>query len=193
MADLKTRLKQIEYGPTSNGASGSTNWARNPDGAEAVAAIEALERQHDILLHTGRAVGELFEKSVIECQSLRQACANAQNETLKARSALSTKAQRTAALGTLRRLMVLKEAGDEARRMVRLTDPEADFSFVSGPVEEMVVDLIDAALGTDIASYLLYVSVGRGVICVSGREYPITSVDDIAAYLDAEFPIGTSV
>lgn len=103
-------------------------------------------------------------------------------------------ALRYAALDMLRELAALDEK--HTRYIAALRELQPDVSGVSPlpcAVEESVVRLIDTIFdATDIAAYLRWeASVMRdgGLIEAGGRSYPIRTVADVAAYLEAEYPL----
>lgn len=99
---------------------------------------------------------------------------------------------RAAALDMLRKLEELDEK--HAAYVAALRELQPDIGIVSPlprNLETEIVGLIDTILGADeIAAYLRWGTThGGGLIIVNGREYPIRNVDDVAAYLDAEYPL----
>lgn len=105
------------------------------------------------------------------------------------------KALRAAALEMLRELAALD--AKHARYVAALRELHPDISGVTPlpcTVEERIVRLIDTIFDADdIAAYLRWNAGdirGGGLIEVDGRSYTIRTVADVAAYLEAEYPLG---
>jgi hypothetical protein len=58
------------------------------------------------------------------------------------------------------------------------------FPMIPEGIETKAIELIDEILGDTIASYWLYDCRRNGGITESGVTWPITSIDDIRAWLD---------
>ena len=103
-------------------------------------------------------------------------------------------ALRAAALAMLRELAVLDER--HARYIAALRELQPDVSGIAPipcEIEGGIVGLIDTIFdASDIAAYLRWeacVMRDGGRIEVDGRSYPISTVADVAAYLEAEYPL----
>lgn len=103
-------------------------------------------------------------------------------------------ALRAAALEVLRKLAALDKK--HAAYVAALREVQPDIGLVSplpDDIEVDIVGLIDMIFDADdIAAYLRWEAATMrdgGWIGVSDREYSIRTVADVAAYLDAEYPL----
>ena len=105
-------------------------------------------------------------------------------------------ALRSAALDMLRKLEALDKK--HAAYVAALRELQPGIGVVSplpGDLETEIVGLVDMILGADeIAAYLRWeargMQGGGAVISADDHGYPIRTVADVAAYLDAEHPLG---
>lgn len=99
---------------------------------------------------------------------------------------------RETALAALQALHDARGRSDRITEALREEWPDLDGLFLPSPaVEDATIKLIDAALGDTVGSYFLYECLSMkdgGAIEVGGRRYPIRTIDDVRAYLDAEVP-----
>lgn len=92
------------------------------------------------------------------------------------------------ALNTLSTLHEEEKRYNAANTVIR--NIEADFPPVLFPINfvcsKSVVDLLDAILGDDIATYFLFEAANMkqgGKIIEDGKEWPIRNMDDVKAYV----------
>ena len=101
--------------------------------------------------------------------------------------------QRNLAFKAIETIMITRQKSDRVTAAMRELWPDlSGFRLPSDDIEAALVDMIDFILGDEqIGSYFLYECLHMtdgGRIEVNGKGYPIRTLDDLRAYVDAEMP-----